>query len=1678
MKKIFSFIAVIAFFHGALYAQTFTGTGGSIPGIGTTPTCFSTTVSGVGVINSAKGLAQVCLRITHPNVGDLEILLKAPDGTYIPLSMQNGAGNANFNNTCFTATATTAIKFGTAPYSGDFLPEGHLGAVNNGQDANGSWSICITDIRNSGSSGVLNSFTLTFNNTPAPQPPPLPPCANTLPLNTDCNNATTICDFSGLCGSTSGNTRITWAALTTAACFGIENNSFVKFTAAATSASFSIWVNSSTGGVTQGGVQMLFFSGTCNGPVTSYGCYRHILPSITAGKPLISVITAQGLTIGNTYYIMIDGYNGATTSFTIEANSGVNFLGINPDNPTICNGTNINLTASGGNGTFSWSPATALNTTSGATVTASPTSTTTYTVSSTTPNGCPITKDVTVTVNTPPVAPTVSPTPVAYCVGQAASALTATGTNLLWYTVASGGTGSATAITPSTAATGSTTYYVSQTVNGCESPRASITVNVTPGTTPVTGFSYTPNTLCITDANPTLNTNTGFTPGGTFTVLPAAGLSIDPSTGAVNVAASSAGNYTVTYTVPATGCTGSANSSATIAISSSVAPVTGFTYSPATACTTAANPTLSTSAGFTAGGTYSATPAGLSINPTTGAINLAASSAGNYTITYAVNANGCSAAGSSNFSFSVTNTVSPITGFSYTPNAICLSGANPTLNTDAGFVTGGTFSASPAGLSINASTGAVNVAGSSAGNYTITYSVNANGCTTAGTNTTTVTINSNIVPVTDFSYSAPSACKNETNPVLTKAAGFTTGGTFFAFPGGLSLNATTGDINLATSSPGNYTITYSVDANGCLQQGSSQAIFNVYNNVTPVTGFSYQPATLCTSSPNPALNKNNGFTGGGTYAASPAGLSIDPTTGEINVAASTAGVYTITYTLAASGCTLAGSNSTSVTINSASTPVTGFSYAPNTVCANEANPTLNPVTGFTTGGTYTAPAGLSINANTGAINVAASTAGTYTITYTVAATGCAGAGTGTATFTINANTNPVTGFSYTPNATCASGTLTLQTDPGFITGGTFSSTAGLSLNGSTGAIDPATSTVGNYTVTYNVPASGCRLAGQATTTVSITNIITPNTTFSYTPAAVCANGNDPALTTPVDFVTGGNFSATPAGLSINANTGAINIVASTPGNYTITYSIAASGCYTASSSTSTLTINSIITPVTGFSYDVNSVCANGTNPALSTAAGFTTGGVFSATPAGLSINASTGAINVAASTAGSYTIRYDIAASGCTIAGFSTANFTINANTNPVTGFSYTPGNVCANGNNPTINSDAGFTTGGTFTATPAGLNINPSTGAINVATSTAGNYTVSYDIAASGCRLPGNNTANFIITAIPAAAVTQFSYTSPVCKNDANPVPVTANGFTSGGVYSSTNGLVVDANTGIINLTSSTAGTYTITYSIAATLCSPLQTGTTNITINPTPAPPDVSNNNICGPGVVALSANGTTGTVRWYDDAALTNLVNTGTTYNPSLTVTTVYRVTETVGLCTSNPAIVTATIGVIPGSPFLGNDTAICQGDRLTLDAGSYTSYTWQDGSHDRTYVVSTPGFYSVQVTNGDGCTNSGSITVSPESDCSDIYFPSAFAPDGKNNLFGPVSPSGTISGITKYSLTIYNRYGQVVFISTNPLEKWDGTFKGKKMGTANFVWYSTYLYRGRAMKKQKGSILLIR
>ena len=264
---------------------------------------------------------------------------------------------------------------------------------------------------------------------------------------------------------------------------------------------------------------------------------------------------------------------------------------------TFCQGGSVTLTASTGT-SYIWKNGTAQVGTSQTYVASASGS---YTVQVTSEAGTATSAATVVTVNALPAAPTVT-TPVTYCQNATATSLTATGNSLLWYTVATGGTGMATAPTPVTTATGTTNYYVSQTVTGCEGPRAmiAVTINALPSAPAVT----TPVTYCQ-NATATALTATGtalkwytVTTGGTSSAT--APTPVTTATGTTN--------YYVSQTV--TGCEGPR---AMIAVTINALPSAPAVTTPVTYCQNATATALTATGTalkwytVTTGGTSSAT---------------------------------------------------------------------------------------------------------------------------------------------------------------------------------------------------------------------------------------------------------------------------------------------------------------------------------------------------------------------------------------------------------------------------------------------------------------------------------------------------------------------------------------------------------------------------------------------------------------------------------------------------------------------------------------------------------------------------------------------------------------------------------------------------------------------------------------------------------------------------------------------------------------------------------------------------------------------------------------------------------------------------------------------------------------------------------------------------------------
>ena len=103
---------------------------------------------------------NVCIDLVHTFDGDLDIFLTSPGGTVIELSTDNGGGGDNYTCTTFDDEAVNSVIGGVAPFSGSYMPETPLSAVD-GENALGAWVLCITDDAG-GDVGWLNWVCLTF----------------------------------------------------------------------------------------------------------------------------------------------------------------------------------------------------------------------------------------------------------------------------------------------------------------------------------------------------------------------------------------------------------------------------------------------------------------------------------------------------------------------------------------------------------------------------------------------------------------------------------------------------------------------------------------------------------------------------------------------------------------------------------------------------------------------------------------------------------------------------------------------------------------------------------------------------------------------------------------------------------------------------------------------------------------------------------------------------------------------------------------------------------------------------------------------------------------------------------------------------------------------------------------------------------------------------------------------------------------------------------------------------------------------------------------------------------------------------------------------------------------------------------------------------------------------------
>ena len=427
-----------------------------------------------------------------------------------------------------------------------------------------------------------------------------------------------------------------------------------------------------------------------------------------------------------------------------------------------------------------------------------------------------------------------------------------------------------------------------------------IDVNLTISPPDNATFTY-PATICFNaPANPTPTIPPVV--GGSFSID--GGATINATTGELAIFSTVPGNsYNITFT-----SSGACPSSfiQTITIIPPDDPSFGY---PGIVCASGSNPTPTTFP--SSPGNFSVNN-GAVINALTGELELSSTIPGNmYAITFTTSGP-CPGA----FATGVILIEAPEDASFVYPTAACVGDLNNPTPTTFPLVPG-SFTVNN-GASINSSTGELDLSTTSSGTtYTITYT-SSGSC--PGTFTQLITINSG----GDASFTFPgSVCENSSNPTPSTLP--PSPGTF-TINNGATININSGEVDLSSTFSGvTYTITFTTS-------GSCSATFDQFLLVNPVddASFSY-PATECINSSNPSPSVAPGSAG--SFSVNN-GATINPTTGELDLATTFAGVnYTITFTSSGS-CPDAFDQNILITLADDAS----FTF-PNSECINGSNPT-------------------------------------------------------------------------------------------------------------------------------------------------------------------------------------------------------------------------------------------------------------------------------------------------------------------------------------------------------------------------------------------------------------------------------------------------------------------------------------------------------------------------------------------------------------------------------------------------------------------------------------------------------------------------------------------------------------------------------------------------------------------
>jgi gliding motility-associated-like protein len=365
----------------------------------------------------------------------------------------------------------------------------------------------------------------------------------------------------------------------------------------------------------------------------------------------------------------------------------------------------------------------------------------------------------------------------------------------------------------------------------------------------------------------------------------------------------------------------------------------------------------------------------------------------------------------------------------------------------------------------------------------------------------------------------------------------------------------------------------------------------------------------------------------------------------------------------------------------------------------------------------------------------------------------------------------------------------------------------------------------------------------------------------------------------------------------------------------------------------------------------------------------------------------------------------------------------------------------------------------------------SPSGGSGSVANNLgAGNYTVTVTDG-NGCQ----QTANVSVVLSDGPVITVTSVNGVTCNGQTNgSASVTVTGgdgnysyswSPSGGNGSTANGLAPGAYT----ITVEDGSGCQVTENIL--IGEPLAVSVTGVVNNS-----DCSGNN----GSIMAVASGGTGSYAylWSPNGETSSSI-TGAPGNYSVVVTdgNGCQVTQsfTIGLTNNLDAT------ILPGNTTIEGGESVQLEVELNPDSPVAT-YTWTpiDGLSctDCPNPIASPSVtttYVVSVLTEEGCSDTAMVTIFVTTPCGDLFMPTIFSPnaDGLNDELCVLGGC-----IVEMDLKIYNRWGEMVFESNSPSICWDGSFRGKPMNSAVFV-YKLYVKTSDGQEiEESGNVNLVR